>query len=105
VVRSWDPIVNRNLVAPTSHSLSSAMSYQDRPYTSNPSSSRPVSYGQPYSDRQDPHAPIRPLYHESKDDLDQPFDVRADFDGDGPRWSDVYGTGPKLSDQVRDERK
>lgn len=20
------------------------------------------------------------------------FDVRADFDGNGPRWSDVYGT-------------
>jgi hypothetical protein len=26
-----------------------------------------------------------------QDVRDQGFDVRADFDGDGPRWSEVYG--------------
>lgn len=44
-------------------------------------------YSQPYDQ-------LRPLAHESYDDRDEPFDVRADFDGDGPKWSDLYGPKP-----------
>lgn len=47
-------------------------------------------YAQPYS-----HDHFRPLVHETPDDRDDPFDVRADFDGDGPRWSDKYGAKSK----------
>ncbi|KAK8854871.1 hypothetical protein IAR55_003610 [Kwoniella newhampshirensis] len=39
-----------------------------------------------YSDQ-----PHNSLYYEPGDDTDEPFDVRADFDGTGPRWSDRYG--------------
>lgn len=32
-------------------------------------------------------------YYEPGEDQDEPFDVRADFDGAGPRWSERYGAG------------
>jgi hypothetical protein len=35
----------------------------------------------------------KPIYYESGEDRDEPFDVRADFDGDGPRYSERYGAG------------
>jgi hypothetical protein len=38
-------------------------------------------------------APVKPLYYDQDDEPDQAFDVRADFDGTGPRWSERYGTG------------
>lgn len=43
----------------------------------------------------------KPLYFEQGEDQDAPFDVRADFDGQGPRWSDVYGTGTDKGDERR----
>lgn len=45
-------------------------------------------YSQPYDQ-------LHPLTHDSYDDRDEPFDVRADFDGDGPKWSDVHGPKPQ----------
>lgn len=39
------------------------------------------------------NAPIKPLYYEQDEPADEAFDVRADFDGTGPRWSERYGTG------------
>ena len=41
------------------------------------------------------NASSKPLYYNNGDgdDPDQAFDVRADFDGTGPRWSERYGTG------------
>ncbi|GFZ49453.1 hypothetical protein JCM24511_07573 [Saitozyma sp. JCM 24511] len=35
---------------------------------------------------------VHPLYHDGPEDQDEAFDVRADFDGDGPRWSERYGS-------------
>lgn len=46
----------------------------------------------------DSHRPHNSLYYESANDRDEPFDVRADFDGDGPRWSDRFGNGMKEID-------
>lgn len=37
-------------------------------------------------------AQLQPLRQDSFDERGDPgFDVRADFDGDGPRWSEMYG--------------
>lgn len=47
---------------------------------------------QPYHDDPDDR-PLRALYYEQGEDRDETFDVRADFDGKGPRWSEMYGTG------------
>lgn len=59
------------------------------------------SYDQPYY--HNPHEPLRPTPHhggyhdedyddrDDRDDRDASFDVRADFDGVGPRWTDLYG--------------
>jgi hypothetical protein len=46
-------------------------------------------------DRSGPRGPpqVHPLYHDGPEDHDEAFDVRADFDGDGPRWSERYGSG------------
>lgn len=42
---------------------------------------------------EDDDKPLRPSYYEQGEDRDEGFDVRADFDGKGPRWSEMYGTG------------
>ena len=54
-----------------------------------------ASYADPYAQSYS-HDNFRPLAHETPDDRDDPFDVRADFDGDGPRWSDKYGAKSKV---------
>ncbi|WVR07461.1 hypothetical protein IAU60_004502 [Kwoniella sp. DSM 27419] len=79
------------------------------------SSSQPYGFPQRYSDRphsyhqqpySQPSAPYDPpshsQYYEPGEDLDEPFDVRADFDGNGPRWSDKYG--PKNGNSEADIR-
>jgi hypothetical protein len=49
---------------------------------------------QPHAYHDDPDdRPLRPLYYDQGEDRDEGFDVRADFDGKGPRWSEMYGTG------------
>ena len=68
-------------------------------------STRPSAYDQPYDPPRAPSA----LYHDDPEDQDEPFDVRADFDGDGPRWSDVYGLdrdrgGDSVKGTFRDDR-
>ena len=55
-----------------------------------------ASYGSYSSPPSGQYDQLRPLAHESHDDRDEPFDVRADFDGDGPRWSELYGPKPKV---------
>jgi hypothetical protein len=32
-------------------------------------------------------------YEDKSAQREQGFDVRADFDGEGPRWSEMYGVG------------
>jgi hypothetical protein len=49
---------------------------------------------QSYQDQdQYQQTPSRPRssYYDPTSPNDEPFDVRADFDGNGPRWSDRYG--------------
>ena len=73
-------------------------------------SQRPESSYSAYDTPHHPHRnssyasynePLRPSIHEPYTDRDEPFDVRADFDGDGPRWSDLYGqsSGALLKDK------
>jgi hypothetical protein len=52
-------------------------------------------YSQPTYNTYNSYDQLHPLTHESADDRDEPFDVRADFDGDGPKWSDLYGAKPQ----------
>lgn len=60
---------------------------------------------QGYSPSNPPPAPYRPqssYYHPSSLPDDEPFDVRADFDGDGPRWSERYGAPQAQPPLTRD---
>lgn len=41
------------------------------------------SYNKPQAHKDD--------YYELGEERDMGFDVRADFDGTGPRWSEMYG--------------
>ncbi|WWD18980.1 hypothetical protein CI109_103437 [Kwoniella shandongensis] len=67
----------------------------DFPHTQPP---RQSGYGNPfgYAD----HQPHNSLYYEQGEEEDEPFDVRADFDGTGPRWSDRYGQGQGIGQDV-----
>ncbi|WRT68339.1 uncharacterized protein IL334_005315 [Kwoniella shivajii] len=58
------------------------------PYPNN----RQSSYNQ-YASTQynDTNVPRNSLYYEQGEELDEPFDVRADFDGVGPKYSERYG--------------
>ncbi|OCF40816.1 hypothetical protein I317_05351 [Kwoniella heveanensis CBS 569] len=38
--------------------------------------------------------PQNSYYEPGEEEYDEPFDVRADFDGDGPRWSERHGPKP-----------
>ena len=69
-------------------------SHRQSQYEPNPRDSY-SSYSNPYANSYS-HDNFRPLAHETHDDRDDPFDVRADFDGDGPRWSDKYGARNKV---------
>jgi len=51
---------------------------------------RPQSYQYDSYQQQTPSRP-RSSYYDPTSPNDEPFDVRADFDGTGPRWSDRYG--------------
>ena len=35
--------------------------------------------------------PLKSDYYEMHEEREPSFDVRADFDGEGPRWSEMYG--------------
>jgi hypothetical protein len=57
------------------------------------SKSRPQSYqldSRPQSYHQSSSRP-QSRYYDPSSPSEEPFDVRADFDGTGPRWSDRYG--------------
>ena len=60
----------------------------DRPVSSPQHSEYRTSNRQSYLD--DP-ATSNPFQHQPGDGADETFDVRADFDGRGPRWSQMYG--------------
>lgn len=94
---------------PTPNSLLASGQYQQYsdPHRPNHRSSQGYGYGgqsgqrqshyqqqpqQQYHDDPDDR-PLRPLYYEQGEERDETFDVRADFDGKGPRWSEMYGTG------------
>lgn len=69
---------------------------QQRPTTQSSSSYRMPQQYQQYS--QNPNGGYissnqQQSYYEPGEDQDEPFDVRADFDGAGPRWSERYGAG------------
>jgi hypothetical protein len=77
--------------------------YDPQPSTSQRPYSQ-ASYGSYSSPPSGHYDRLHPLAHESPDDRDEPFDVRADFDGDGPRWSDLYGPKPKALLSNEDSR-
>ncbi|WWC90773.1 uncharacterized protein L201_005710 [Kwoniella dendrophila CBS 6074] len=74
--------------------MSSRLSHDFPPTNYPPQSSnhRQSSYNRysqtPFSDSAQPN---NHLYYEEGEDLDEPFDVRADFDGTGPKWSERNG--------------
>ncbi|KAK4688985.1 hypothetical protein P7C73_g1123, partial [Tremellales sp. Uapishka_1] len=71
--------------------MSSRLSH-DFPHSSSQSFSQPrrSHSPSPYGAYSDPQPAD---FYEPGEERDEPFDVRADFDGDGPRWSEVYGSG------------
>jgi len=74
---------------------------QTRQYPS--TSSQPLSYTKntpetAYGAYRDVYHPSD-SYYEAGEARDEEFDVRADFDGTGPRWSEMHGKG--LSDSTR----
>lgn len=62
--------------------------YRDQDQEYSPSNPPPAPY-RPQSSYYNPQ-PASPLDAHAYAQ-DEPFDVRADFDGDGPRWSERYG--------------
>jgi hypothetical protein len=92
---------------PTPNSLLASTQYQQYPdphqpqqpsygYSGHPTrpqsqyNQRPQQYRDEY---EDDDKPLRQSYYEQGENRDEGFDVRADFDGKGPRWSEMYGTG------------
>ncbi|WWC93719.1 hypothetical protein V866_000555 [Kwoniella sp. B9012] len=68
--------------------MSSRLSHDfPTPASNYPPNNRQSSYTSPYTDA----PPRNSLYYEDGEDADEPFDVRADFDGVGPKWSERNG--------------
>ncbi len=44
-----------------------------------------------YQNRGSPYTARQESFYEPGEPRDEEFDVRADFDGTGPRWSELYG--------------
>jgi hypothetical protein len=64
---------------------------------------RPQSYYQDQYQQQTPSRP-RSSYYDPTSPDDEPFDVRADFDGTGPRWSERYGQSQSQSQHQESRR-
>lgn len=86
---SFQPTPNSLLASAQHQPYADPHQPQRQSYGYNP---RQSQYQQQYQDDPD-DKPLRPLYYEQGEDRDERFDVRADFDGKGPRWSEMYGTG------------
>lgn len=54
--------------------------------------------------QQTPSRP-RSSYYDPTSPNDEPFDVRADFDGTGPRWSDRYGDQQQQQQREHESRR
>jgi hypothetical protein len=74
------------------------MSYAYR--SQSPTDEAQYSRTQSYSSPPEPYRP-RSSYYDPTSQPDEPFDVRADFDGNGPRFSERYGQQSRSQHQER----
>ena len=74
------------------------MSYRLATDYPNPSPSHPPTSQRPHSAYFDTS---KSQHYDHDHDQEEVFDVRADFDGHGPRWSEVYGSGVGQGDESR----